>query len=202
MLRRTLLLVACATLPALVAAQPQLAGPLPEPISDGEFATTAQAFEYDEGVPPNPRLAFVCARGQCAPSHDRGSHVRETVVFDGPDGRPVPAYLALPAQQPGPHPVVLLLHALNGSKDDFWAAGSALDSLREGLHAAGIGVLALDAPYHGGRLYENDFNDPPHLVLSGQRDWLRSMSTRSVAEHRRALITAAMTGQFLVPGTA
>ena len=186
-MRPRLLLFVLGALPVLAAAQPQLAGPLPDPVSDDAFALVARAFEDDPSVAADPRLALTCARGQCVRSENRGSHVRETVVFDGPDGKPVPAYLALPAEAAGPSPVVVLLHALNGSKDDFWAGGTPLDSLREHLHAAGFAVLALDAPYHGGRLYENDFSDPPHLVLSGQRDRLRDMSTRSVVEHRRAL---------------
>ena len=184
---RMLLLVALGLAPALAVAQPRLTGPLPEPVSDEEFAAAARAFDDDPTVPANPRAALTCARGRCSPSEGRGSHVRETVVIDGPDGSPVPAYLALPTGSSGPYPVVVLLHALNGSRDDFWAAGTPLDSLREALHATGFAILALDAPYHGGRLYENDFNDPPHLVLSGQAGRLRDMSTRSVIEHRRAL---------------
>ena len=187
MLHRTLVLIAFGALPILAVAQPQLGGPLPDPVSDAEFAVVARAFDDDPSVPADPRLALTCARGQCSTSEERSSHVRETVVFDGPDGRAVPAYLAFPTGSPGPHPVVVLLHALNGSKEDFWAEGAPLDTLREALHAAGFAVFALDAPYHGSRLYENDFNDPPHLVLSGQRDRLRDMSTRSVIEHRRAL---------------
>ena len=184
---RTLLLGALGLAPALAVAQPRLTGPLPEPVSDEAFATAARAFDDDLTVPANPRPALTCARGRCSPSEDRGSHVRETVVFDGPDGSSVPAYLALPTGSPGPYPVVVLLHALNGSRDDFWASGTPLDSLREALHAAGFAALALDAPYHGGRLHENDFNDPPQLVLSGQTARLRDMSVRSVIEHRRAL---------------
>jgi dienelactone hydrolase len=184
---RTLFLIGVCLAPALAVAQPRLTGPLPDPVSDEAFAAVARGFNDDPTVPSNPRSALTCARGRCTPSEDRGSHVRETVVIDGPDGSPVPAYLALPMGSPGPHPVVVLLHALNGSRDDFWATGTSLDSLREALHAAGFAVLALDTPYHGGRLYENDFNDPPHLVLSGQADRLRDMSTRSVIEHRRAI---------------
>ena len=187
MLQRTLFLIVLGALPVLAVAQPQLAGPLPDPVSDDEFAVVARAFDDDPGVPSDPRLVLTCAQGRCSPSEDRGNHIRETVVLDGPDGSPVPAFLAVPTGSPGPHPVVLLLHALNGSKGDFWATGTPLDSLREALHAAGFAVLALDAPNHGGRLYENDFNDPPHLVLSGQGARLRDMSTHSVIEHRRAL---------------
>ena len=187
MLQRTLLILTLGLLPVLAAAQPQLDGPLPDPVSDDEFDVTARAFDDDPTIPSNPRLALTCAQGRCSPSENRGSHIRETVVLDGPEGSPVPAFLALPTGSRGPHPVVLLLHALNGSKGDFWATGAPLDSLREALHTAGFAVLALDAPYHGGRLHENDFNDPPHLVLSGQADRLRDMSTRSVIEHRRAL---------------
>lgn len=187
MIPRTLRLIALGLAPALAVAQPRLTGPLPDPVSDEEFAVVARAFDDDAAVPANPRRAQTCARGRCSPSVERGSHVRETVVINGPDGSPVPAYLALPTGESGPRPVVILLHALNGSRGDFWATGTPLDSLREALHAAGFAVLALDAPYHGGRLHENDFNDPPHLVLSGQRDRLRDMSTRSVIEHRRAL---------------
>ena len=184
---RTLLFIALGLAPALVVAQPRLTGPLPDPVSDEAFAAVARALDDDPTVPANPRTALTCARGQCSPSEDRGSHVRESIVIDGPDGSPVPAYLAFPTGAPGPYPVVVLLHALNGSRGDFWAEGTPLDSLREALHAAGFAVLALDAPYHGGRLYENDFNDPPHLVLSGQADRLRDMSARSVIEHRRAI---------------
>ena len=187
MVQRILLLIALGALPALAIAQPQLSGALPDPVSDDEFAVIARAFDDDPGVLSNPRLALTCAQGQCSPSEDRGTHTWETVVLDGPDGSPVPAFLAIPTGLPGPHPVVLLLHALNGSKGDFWATGTPLDSLREALHADGFAVLALDAPFHGGRLYENDFNDPPHLVLSGQGARLRDMSARSVIEHRRAL---------------
>ncbi|WP_412070332.1 alpha/beta hydrolase family protein [Rubrivirga sp. IMCC43871] len=184
---RALSLAALAVLPAFALAQPQLDGPLPEPIGDAEFAILAQFFDYDRGRPLNARAALTCARGRCSPSDDRGTHVREKVVFDGPDGTPVPAYLALPVDTSGPHPVVVLQHGLNGSKADFWAEGSAASALRESLHSAGFAVLALDTPYHGERLHENGYADPPYLVLSGQLHRLRDMSTRSVAEHRRAL---------------
>ena len=187
MTSRTLCLIALGLAPALASAQPRLTGPLPEPASDEAFTAVAEGFEDDAAVPANPRPALTCARGRCSPSEDRGSHIRETVVFDGPEGSPVPAYFARPPGDQGPYPVVVLLHALNGSRGDFWAEGTPLDSLREALHASGFAVLVLDAPYHGARLYENDFNDPPHLVLSGQADRLRDMSTRSVIEHRRAL---------------
>ena len=184
---RVLVFAALAALPTVVLAQPQLSGPLPEPLGDAEFAVLAQFFEYDRGTSLNVRPALTCARGQCSASEDRGTHVREKVVFDGPDGASVPAYLALPASASGPHPVVILQHGLNGSKEDFWTESSLPTALREALHTAGFAVLALDAPYHGERLYENGYTDPPHLVLSGQLNRLRDMSVRSVVEHRRAL---------------
>lgn len=184
---RLTLTIAFAALSASAFAQPRLDGPLPEPMSDAEFAILAEFFAYDKSASTTVRPALLCARGRCSASEDRGSHTLEKLVLEGWTGNDVPAYLALPRDSSPPYPVVVLLHGLNGSKEEFWNGEHPSNTLREALHAQGFAVLALDAPYHGERLHENGFMDPPHLVLSGQNHRLRDMSTRSVVEHRQFL---------------
>lgn len=186
MFYRTTLIALLAALPALASAQRQLAGPLPEPLTDAEFAVLAAFFEYDRdslGVRAVPE----CREGRCFEVEDRGGHTREKLGLPGPHGEVVPAYLGVPVGGESPHPVVILQHGLNGSKALFWEEGHPHDALREALNAAGFAVLALDAPGHGDRLHEIGYADGPSLLLGGRVHRLRDLAVQAVIEHRRAL---------------
>jgi uncharacterized protein len=90
-------------------------------------------FAYDQRVPLDARFA-------AQPSY-AGDQV-EVGTYDGDHDR-VPAFLAFP---PGERsgPCVIYMHGLTRSKED---AGNLVGPLA-GL---GIGLLAIDAPYHGAR---------------------------------------------------
>lgn len=173
--------------PATVLAQPQLEGPLPEPLSDAEFAVLAGSFEYDPGRQLNVSRAKTCANYGCKDFEDHDSHSREKMVFTGWDGDRVPAYLALPKRDTAPYPIVILQYGMNGAKEIFWDENRTYNVLREELVKAGFAVVVPDVPFHGERLHENDFSDPPSLILSGQFEKLRDMSIRAVIEHRQIL---------------
>lgn len=140
------------------------------------FQAVSQFYGYDTAEPLN---------AQVSGKRTMRGYTREKVVFTGTQGRRVPGYLALPANATGPVPVVLLIDGVQGSKerwftDDSWPRGPLVT---EGLIAAGIGVFALDAVYHGERAAENDYRTPQFSARPADRD----MIVQSIVEQRRGL---------------
>ena len=87
---------------------------------------------------------------------------RQKLQFDGFDREKISAYLALPNEVVNP-PVVILLHGLTQSKEQWWLNGgpwSFPTKHREVLLKKGFAVLAIDARNHGERKMSNDFQDP------------------------------------------
>ena len=144
-------------------------------VSPEAFRVVSRFYDYDRTSPLN---AGVIAR------LDRPTYTREKIVFSGMLGSRVPAYLALPKGRTGPVPVVLLLDGIQGSKErwfeqDSWPRGPLIS---DSLLAAGMGVMALDARYHGERVAESDFRAPN---LSGAA--FQELFAPTVIDYRRAL---------------
>ena len=144
-------------------------------VGDEAFQVVRRFYDYDRTSPLN---ANVVAR------QDRPTSVREKIVFSGMLGSRVPAYLALPKERTGRVPVVLLLDGIQGSKErwfeqDSWPRGPLVT---DSLLAAGIGVLALDARYHGERVADGDYRSPG---LSGGN--FQELFVATVVDYRRAL---------------
>ena len=137
-------------------------------------------YSYDPGYPLNAQTV-----GEL--QHDG---VRfEKFAFDSFHDGKVPGLLALPEQAAGPVGVVLLLHGVSGNKrqwlgDDFTHGGEVTKALLN----RGIGILALDAQYHGERAINNNFVDPAEMAFV--RGWgvrYANMLTQSVVDYRRAI---------------
>lgn len=186
LIARQMVLGGLISFPSLVSAQPQFDGPLPEPLSDAEYAILAESFEYDRepiSIHPVP----VCARGGCFAVDDRGDHRREKLLFVPPYGAAIPALLGVPAKGSAPHPLIILQYGTNGTKELFWEEGHPYDALRNALNAAGFAVLAPEMTGHGERAHEIGYADGPSLILGGKNRRLRDMSIQSVVELRQIL---------------
>ncbi len=151
------------------------------PVESEAFSVLRSFFDYDLGVPFDERTVEVL---------EEPAYHREKFVFRGPRDSRVPGYLALPCSSSPPHPCVMLLHGIGGSKEGWWTDGSShsgyLLTLR--LLEAGYAVVTLDCQYHGERLGENDYESPAAFLF--ERGWFeraREMIVQSVVEHRRCL---------------
>lgn len=170
---------------------------MPDPISDETFEALAFWYGYDVETPLDAvtveSVAFTSDFDVCAATPESTgdrSHIREKIVFSGPQFR-VPCQLAIPVGAKQPLPCVLLLDGMGGSKDrwwenDGWPRGQLL--LR-GLFESGIAVLALDAQYHGERTADNNF-EPPWAMMNNDPPRLHRalhMVIGSTVEGRRAI---------------
>ena len=174
-MRRPLLLSALLCWPHTAAAQSSV---------DQHSGTTLSAVltfvDYDESVP---------LHSETVSTDESLGFSREKVVLTGGRRDRVPGFLSIP-DGPGPFPVVLLLHAGNGSKQVWWdpdgferGAG-----LTESLLISGYAVFALDGEHHGERTGSGDF--VPITTWYFQHEWwatFRSMVEESVTDYRRAL---------------
>lgn len=146
------------------------------PVGEEGFAALLQFLDYDRGVPLEARTIA---------KEDLETVVREKIVFTGVNGNRVPGLLAIPQDHPGPHPIVLLLHGLGQTKEEWWEDSGFEVSKR--LIAQGFAVLALDAQYHGERRLNNDFDHPWNLLTTHQGIRYRDMVLQSVVEYRKAV---------------
>jgi dienelactone hydrolase len=112
------------------------------------FSTLALFYEYDRDVSLDAR---VLARDE----HE--TYIREKVVFRGLRLSRVPGYLTIPALDSSPYPCILVAHGMGGSKEGWSEPGSDRASMIQELLSAGFVVLILDAPYHGERTFEIDY---------------------------------------------
>lgn len=152
-----------------------------EPVSfssDEVYKTIANFFNYDRNIPLN---AIVVS------SNEFNGSKKEKIVFTGVDNSKVPSYLITPMAGDHPHPVVLLVDGIYGSKDRWlddnsWPIGG---KVTKELLKNGFAVMALDAVYHGERSYENGFAPPPwpfdYPILA------RDMFIHTAIEYRRAI---------------
>ncbi|MFC3199398.1 alpha/beta hydrolase family protein [Parapedobacter deserti] len=141
------------------------------------FQVLCQFYDYDA----SRRLAI-----NVIERIEKADYVREKFSFEGHSGQ-VPGYLALPRNRSHPYPIVLLLHGLTGSKENWWEPNTTLGKLTEQLLASGYAVLTLDAEFHGERSGNNPFESPVAIL---ENEWFvcfRDMMIQSVIDYRRAL---------------
>lgn len=82
---------------------------------------------------------------------------REKITLRGSAMRLVPGYMLVPKHATPPYPCILAAHGMGGSKDRWLEPGPDRANTTQALLLAGFAVLILDAPYHGERTYEIDF---------------------------------------------
>ena len=150
----------------------------PPLLSDDAYKVVAQFFEYEKS---SPLLSEVVEK------IDSGTYFREKVSFDGCTGSRVVGYFAYPKITNKSFPVVLLIHGLWGTKlnwfeDESFNRGG---KMTKALIAEGFAVLALDAPYHGERTYENDYQGAKDPVKYSS--WARDLYLKLTIENRRGI---------------
>jgi len=137
-------------------------------------------YSYDQSFPLNARVVGTVEQDDMS---------FEKIVFDSFHDGKVPGLLALPPNGKAPHPVVLLLHGMGGSKRQW--LGNAFThggEVTSGLLNQGYAVFALDAQYHGDRSVYNDYLDVGEMVF--QKGWgvrYANMLSQSVVDYRRAI---------------
>lgn len=154
---------------------------IPTPIDRQTFAVMTTFYQYDNDIP----LEFKIARREETPLY-----VREKIVFRSIRDGLVTGYIAVPKSARGPYSVVLLLHGLTGSKEDWWDERTPESGghLSRALLGAGYAVAMLDVQYHGERVVYNNYDDFGPMVM--QRDYsnrYREMFVQTVIDYRRLL---------------
>ena len=144
------------------------------------LAAVRSFLDYDAGIPLH---AEVVARDRAF------GFVREKVVLTSGRRDRVPGLLSLPSG-PGPHPLVVLLHAGAGTKETWWVEGGLERGglLTQRLLEAGYAVFALDGEHHGERAGNADF--VPIRTWYFENEWwatFRDMVAETVTDYRRAL---------------
>jgi len=177
--RFSLLFLLLIGLSILSSAQEQDAYQLKQ-VNNEVYNAILQFFEYDREIPIELRTVERIVKE---------SYNRDKVVFTGNNNSRVVGYLAIPKIGNPPYPCVLQMHGLSVSKNDFWEEEyHRAELVTEGLLSSGFVVLALDMPYHGERIYENDFESP--LVTLMKKGWgyrIRDMVIQSTIEYRRVI---------------
>lgn len=110
-----------------------------------------------------PRLAHALAAIESAVP---GPPLRELLI-EGPNGRSLAAWLAMPRQVDAPVPAVLVIHGWGGNASLMWPVVPP-------LHEAGFAVLLVDARCHG-RSDDDAFSSMPRFAedIAAGLAWLR-----------------------------
>lgn len=166
-------------LPAHVQDQKTL--PRIAPLGDEAFQAILQFYQYDKDIPLDAAVVE---------NLDEKDYIREKIVFRGANDYRVPGYLAIPKTGIPPYPLVLQIHGMTLSKEDFWRSDSYHKGnlLTQALLDEGFAVLALDAQYHGERILFNDFQSTLIMLFRKQQiNRLREMVVQTVVDYRRAM---------------
>lgn len=154
---------------------------LPGTLGDEAFSVLTRFFEYDRGARLDARTMHV----------DTMEVYRlEKFVINGADGRRLPGYISIPRVRRAPYPVVLLVHDLGGTKDDWWARESMIrgGTLTRRLLATGHAVVMVDLPGHGERNWAADYEPVSKLAFrENQTTRLRDLLFQSVRDQRRVM---------------
>jgi len=142
----------------------------PQPCDDATYATYKALYDYDAKAPLNAKVTK---------STKLGTTQVDEFEFDSINGERVPGLLIIPPSQKK-RPVVLGLHGLGGSKDDFARAAPMM-----GLMGVQFAILALDAQYHGARKKDGA------ALISKDLEASKKAFIQTVVDYRRALDYAA-----------
>lgn len=148
-----------------------------EPVGEEAFWALAQFLDYDKGQPLDARIVEKKAKD---------GFTREKIVFTDARKERVPAYLALPTSGTGPWPVVLLLHGLDETKDDWWDH-PLLGLVAKELSLRDFAIVALDAQNCGERRWHNNFEAPGDILASGRHLEFRDMVIQTAVDYRLAM---------------
>jgi dienelactone hydrolase len=169
----------------------QDSGPYPR-ISEEGYMARLPFFDYDKEVPLEARVVR---------RWDEEKTLRDKFVFLGAQGFRVPGYIEIPRSDGKPAPLILLLHGWSGSKENWWEDGNYINGgeMRNALLRAGYAVLALDAPTHGERSNETDYQhvnkyEDPGAPPTKNYFSFTEIAVQTVKDYRRALDYAAMRG--------
>jgi len=144
-------------------------------VGEDAYSILVQFYEYDRDVPLDARVLH---------RDENEAYVREKIVFRGLHNSRVPGYLTIPALDSPPCPCILMTHGIGGSKEDGSELGPEKASITKELLSAGFAVLALDAPYHGERTFEQDYES----ILSYIRPNIyRELLVQWTVEYRLAI---------------
>jgi cephalosporin-C deacetylase-like acetyl esterase len=151
-----------------------------QPLGEEAYKALVTTYEYDTDVPLEPRIVE---------TDEHSEYIREKIVFRGLRDTRVPGYLGIPKKGSPPYPIVLQIDGLGGSKErwweeDNWPRGGVLT---KGLLSSEFAVLALDLPYHGERIAENDYEPAGRILERREYNALREMTIHSVIDYRRAM---------------
>jgi dienelactone hydrolase len=149
-------------------------------LGEEAYGILQMAFSYDESYPLNARIAGTVKSDGIS---------FEKVVFDSFHDGAVPGLLSIPETGEDAYPVVLLMHGLTGTKENWLKHPfSHGGQITRGLLEEGYAVMALDAQYHGDRAVNNDYINPGEMVF--QRGWgvrYSNMMTQTIVDYRRAI---------------
>lgn len=145
-------------------------------VSNEVFNTIAQFYNYDKEIPLHAKIVST-QRMRLAR--------REKIVFTGFNNSRVPAYIITPTGSKAPHPIVLIVDGIYGSKerwfdDESWPKGGLVT---KELLKNGFAIMILDAVNHGERSAENDFEGPSFKYPIAARE----MIIKTAIEYRRAI---------------
>ena len=178
MKRLTIVCLLCLLAAAATGQTPPPGPDIPKPIDRTTFAVLTTFYQYDDDIPLDVRVLR---------RDETPLYIREKIVFRSIRDGMVPGYLALPKNRTGPFPVVLLLHGLTGSKEDWWdertpaSGGNATMALL----SAGYAVAMLDVQYHGERVVYNNYEDfGPMVMLRHDSNRYREMFVQTVVDYR------------------
>ena len=150
-----------------------------KPIGVEAFQVMSKFFDYDKDIPMESMIVE---------QYDEPEYIRQKIVFRGVEDNQVPGYLTLPTSGSAPYRCVLLLHGLNGSKDNWWNDDRSPGRMIKKLIEFGYAVLSLDAKYHGERKAFNNYESP--AIFAFRKRWnMRGnyMTVQTVREYRRAI---------------
>jgi dienelactone hydrolase len=179
-----ILVLTCSFAPLALPVFGQQATPYPR-ISQEAFKARLPFFDYDKTIP---------LEGRVVSQREQENGTQQKIVFRSAQGFLVPGHLELPKGGSKPPPLVLCLHGWSGSKEDWYKDTNYISGgvMRKALLHAGYATLALDAPTHGERSHEIDYqwvNPFDDKKAPARRNYFTfaEIAIQTVKDYRRAL---------------
>lgn len=147
------------------------------PMDDKSWSVLKEFYQYDAGVPLDAKIVLTQQLPAC---------IRYKIVFTGARNSRVPAWLVVPKEGNGSHPLVIGCHGGFGSKDNFWEVLERHNFINPMLEA-GFALFFMDSAYHGERSHENDYEDLQKILGEGMKYSFSDLIIRTTVDLRRAL---------------